>query len=169
MKVQIRKGVFETNSSSVHAICIATEDEYKVSDELFFDWGNFGWEWETYDNTYERASYLWTAINNFYWRKEQYEEIESAKNRITEVLAKHGCKAKFAEPDTSKYHETGCLDHAGELGEFLEYVLKDEEGLLSYLFSDLSFIETGNDNDSDEDHYVNADVSYPHEEFYKGN
>ena len=169
MKTQIRKGVFETNSSSVHAICIATEDEYKVFDELFFDWGEFGWEWETYDSTYERASYLWTAINNFYWRKEQAEEIEAAKNRITEVLAKHGCKAEFAEPDTSKWHKTGCIDHSGELGEFLEYVLVDEEGLLSYLFSDLSFIETGNDNDSDEDHYVNADVSYPHEEFYKGN
>lgn len=165
MKTQIRKGVFETNSSSVHAICIATEDEYKVSDELFFDWGNFGWEWETYDCTYERASYLWTAINDCYWHEEQAEEIEAAKNRITEVLAKHGCKAEFAEPKNDLW-ERGYIDHADNLDKFLEWVLKDEEILLSYLFSDLSFIETGNDNDDGD---VSANVSYPHEEYYKGN
>lgn len=28
MKRQIRKGVFETNSSSVHALCLCTNDEY---------------------------------------------------------------------------------------------------------------------------------------------
>jgi hypothetical protein len=28
MKIQIRKGVFETNSSSVHALCLCTNDEY---------------------------------------------------------------------------------------------------------------------------------------------
>lgn len=167
MKVQIRKGVFETNSSSVHAICIATEDEYKVSNELFFNWGEFGWERETYDSTYERASYLWTAINNFYWREGQVEEIETAKNRITEILAKHGCEAEFAEPDTSKWNKTGCIDHSGELGKFLEYALKDEERLLSYLFSDLSFIETGNDNGRDT--YPHISIDYPHEEYYKGN
>lgn len=170
MKVQIRKNVFETNSSSTHAICIATEDEYKVSDELHFDWGEFGWQWETYDTEYERASYLWTAINDCYWREEQAEEIETAKNRITEVLAKHGCKAEFAEPKkVHSWYDKGYVDHADNLDKFLEYVLKDEEMLLNYLFSDLSFIETGNDNDSDEYHYVSANVNYPHKEFYKGN
>lgn len=29
MKLQIRQGVFETNSSSTHAVCIMTDDEYK--------------------------------------------------------------------------------------------------------------------------------------------
>lgn len=28
MKRQIRKGVFETNSSSVHSLCLCTNDEY---------------------------------------------------------------------------------------------------------------------------------------------
>ena len=29
MKIQVRRGVFETNSSSVHTITICTEDEYQ--------------------------------------------------------------------------------------------------------------------------------------------
>lgn len=35
MKRQIRKGVYETNSSSTHAICI-TKDGYELKDTLIF-------------------------------------------------------------------------------------------------------------------------------------
>ena len=41
MKVQIRRNVFETNSSSVHSITMCSEDEYKKwrdGELLFSDW-----------------------------------------------------------------------------------------------------------------------------------
>ena len=33
MKTQIRKGCFETNSSSIHAMCICTEEEFEALKE----------------------------------------------------------------------------------------------------------------------------------------
>ena len=35
---QIRKNVFETNSSSTHTLAICTEDEYK---EILFNYGEY--------------------------------------------------------------------------------------------------------------------------------
>lgn len=44
MKRQIRKSVFETNSSSTHAICITKKkDNYKLPDHIDFEFGKFGW------------------------------------------------------------------------------------------------------------------------------
>lgn len=39
MKRQVRRGVFETNSSSVHSICITTQSEYDKwkNGEVFYD------------------------------------------------------------------------------------------------------------------------------------
>lgn len=39
MKINIRNNVFETNSSSVHTLCICTEDEYEKfkNGELLYD------------------------------------------------------------------------------------------------------------------------------------
>lgn len=39
MKINIRSNVFETNSSSVHTLCICTEDEYEKfkNGELLYD------------------------------------------------------------------------------------------------------------------------------------
>ena len=53
-----------------------------------------------------------------------------------------------------------------ELGSFLDAICEDEDSLMRFLFSDLSFIITGNDND-DED--VDINVSYAYDEYYKGN
>lgn len=45
MKRQIRKSVFETNSSSTHAICITKKkDNYKLPDHIDFEFGEFGWD-----------------------------------------------------------------------------------------------------------------------------
>lgn len=41
MKSKIREGIFETNSSSIHSICICTEDEYEAwrrGETLFNRW-----------------------------------------------------------------------------------------------------------------------------------
>ena len=39
MKIQVRRGVFETNSSSVHSLCICSADDYDKwkNGELFYD------------------------------------------------------------------------------------------------------------------------------------
>ena len=48
-----------------------------------------------------------------------------------------------------------------------QYLLQNEK-LMKFLFSDLSFILTGNDNDGEEN-IPSIKVSYAHDEYYKGN
>ena len=64
MKTQIRRGVFETNSSSVHSISII-KDDFKGSLPKKFTIdcnGEFGWEVDTYDCPISKAAYLYQAI-----------------------------------------------------------------------------------------------------------
>jgi hypothetical protein len=60
----------------------------------------------------------------------------------------------------------GYVDHSDELDDFLGAVCNDENKLMSYLFSDMSFIITGNDNDDTD---VEIKVTYDYDEYYKGN
>ena len=64
MKIQIRRGVFETNSSSVHSISII-KDNFNGSLPSQFTIncdGEFGWEVKTYDDAESKAAYLYQAI-----------------------------------------------------------------------------------------------------------
>lgn len=164
---QIRQNVFETNSSSTHSICIAKNAELTIPNALHFDFGEFGWECDTLYTIDEKASYLYTGLiaNN---RKED-------ANKIFDLLKLKGIDVTFEEANLVEseyikgyfyYENAGYVDHPNELGIFLNDICSDEEKLMRYLFSDLSFIITGNDND-DED--VEINVSYPHDEYFKGN
>ena len=145
MKRQIRRGCFETNSSSTHAICIAKETVNKkdLPASVSFSHGEFGWEFDTYSDTWSKASYLNEALHSVYYDK---EELEEKKSYISEVLGRYGISVEF-EPD--KYDEygydSGYIDHGYETAEFVREVLNDEDKLLTYLFGD-SIVVTGNDN-----------------------
>ena len=54
----IRKGIFETNSSSTHALVISNNDVMNIESPLVFRFGEFGWEFEEYSCPEDRASYL---------------------------------------------------------------------------------------------------------------
>ena len=84
MKTQIRRNIFETNSSSVHAITVTKN---KVKDiytgySINFEVDEFGWEHRTYYDFTDKARYLWTAvINNLTkWVKEEKESVDSDGN-----------------------------------------------------------------------------------------
>lgn len=67
MKVTIRENVWETNSSSVHAIAIPKKNIDKdqviaYNYTIKFKHGEFGWEHDIYDDVYTKASYLYQAI-----------------------------------------------------------------------------------------------------------
>ena len=67
---------------------------------------------------------------------------------------------------TSWGFDGGYVDHADELGPFLNAVMDDEEMLMRFLFSGASTIETGNDNDDSD---VGVLPEETHDSFYKGN
>lgn len=141
MKEQTRKGVFETNSSSVHTITISKKgyDKSIIPEVLVFTFGEFGWEVDKLSSVYEKASYLYTSLNNV---EDRDEKIEFIKNTLKSV----GCTAAFAEKkETHSYFENGYIDHAEDLGEFIDVVFENENALLNYLFGD-GCIYTYNDN-----------------------
>jgi hypothetical protein len=161
---QIRQGVFETNSSSTHSICIAKDVKLSIPKNIHFSFGEFGWERDTLSSIQEKASYLYTGM--------MYINPQGM-DKIIETLQKNGVEVTREMPIMVTYKSGidyidngGYVDHAGCLAPFLTAILESEERLLSFLFSDLSFIITGNDND---DCDVDINVKYPYEEFYKGN
>lgn len=167
---QIRRGVFETNSSSCHSIAISKEKISNVSGcKIYFGSGEYGWENDCVTDT---ASYLYTAIVNMCSPTEYQYYID----RIKIILDKYNVKYKFApvEFEKSKYSELeyvkfksnkyqwAGVDHASECREFIETILSDEDLFLRYLFGD-SCIYTGNDNSSDD-----TDMCYCAEAFLWG-
>lgn len=91
MKKQIRRGVFETNSSSVHSITMCSHDEYTkwISGDLIFDkdWEKF----TTRENAIEKVKGLthWKTGELLYpnadWsNKEEVDEILRKNHYYTE-------------------------------------------------------------------------------------
>lgn len=150
---QIRQNVFETNSSSTHSICVAKNATLDIPDSLYFEFGEFGWEHGILQSMEDKASYLYTGL----MRTDKEEDFL----KIVEILKEKGIEVSY-ETD----FDNGYIDHAYELFNFLEDVVNDTNKLMNYLFSDLSFILTGNDN-SDND--VDIHVDYEYDEYYKGN
>ena len=179
MRRQIRSSVFETNSSSTHSIVISKKPA-TIGKHISFGIGEFGWE----NGCVDTADYLYTAIL-------VHGDSDELLDKLKEILDKHSITYIFEEPQyhDSKYGrwlENGYIDHSGELEEFLDAVLKDEDLLMRYLFGD-SAVYTGNDNQDDDpsgcdiasdeyyDYFTDEMVSNPYHDtenydyFYKGN
>lgn len=165
--VQIRNGVFETNSSSTHSIVLADKN---VEPGLFVDFsmGEFGWSFDKLTTTDEKASYLYTAACCLY-NRDVYQDLY-------EVLVKYGvectCSVPAVKDEKYGWIDNGYVDHVDGTEEFVNRMMTHEHALIRYLFSDQSFVVTGNDN-CDHDQYEwmqkQIDVDYTHTTFYKGN
>ena len=144
MKRQIRKNTFETNSSSTHAICITKVDVDKSSlpNHVTFTHGEFGLEVDEHSDLWSKASYLYQAICDCCYDKE--DDKEEMLNRIADVLNEYGISCNF-EPDKDKKWGDGYIDNGYETIDFVKAVLEDSDKLIRYLFGD-SFVVTGNDN-----------------------
>ena len=155
--IQIRQSVFETNSSSTHAISIMAYDKDKcnfVNDVCFNHTQEFGWEFEHYNDVVSKAGYLWIVICTMYSYLENEDKLIAAKDYILNTLRSVGItNVTFVQPDykysdwNKKYYLCidGYIDHC-DLSGMVEEMLQDPEMLLSYLFDERSTVNTGNDN-----------------------
>lgn len=145
MKRTIRRGVFETNSSSVHSIVIGNNGE-NVYDCLptqqSFKGGDFGWEVENYNDADSKASYLWTAIVTLY-----DIDTNEYREKIANILNKWGIETYFEDPKV--VDENDYIDHVSDLLDFVITVCNDEDLLMNWLYSDGSELGTGNDSGYD--------------------
>lgn len=140
MKQQIRRNLFETNSSSVHSIVITKEPNVSIPESLHIIRKEFGWENRTYVNVENRVSYLYTGILGCFKNEEQ----ESYVNRLIEFLEKFGIEVEIDHDNDSDWYG---IDHVDELLDFIKDIFNDEDYLFNYLFSPTSYIMTGNDNE----------------------
>lgn len=144
MKRQIRKGIFETNSSSIHAITIVDDENLILPESISFRGGAFGWEQETYIDPESRASYLYTTIVDIGC-------VDEYVPKIKEILEKHQISFEFEQLNETKTDfldpKHYCfVDHAYQNKTFVDVICNDEKLLLNYLFGDGSSVCTGNDN-----------------------
>ena len=155
--INIRQGVFESNSSSCHSICISKTPVKNCDNRTInFRLSDFGWSEETCYNT---EDYLYTAIvcSNL-----TPIEVEMYLDKLKKILDKHNIHYSF-EPYKVVHSEYGdyctcerensCrvgIDNAGEVLPLVDKLLDDENLLMRYLFGD-SVIYTGNDNSCEPD------------------
>lgn len=171
--MQIRSSVFETNSSSTHCVCIATDRnaELDFPEVLKFNCKEYGRYKDELRTPESKASYLYASILSIYERK----KAEKAKNWIMDKLAEVGVECVFETPVYNSYWggfycTNAYVDHPGEddHATFVENILRSKGRLIRYLFSDKSFVITTSDEIED-DSIENFHVDYRHEFYYKGN
>ena len=170
--IQIRKGMFETNSSSVHALIISKNIDSIPDRELHISHGEWGWKQARYSDPDDKISYLCQAICDCC-----YKEIDLMRNRIDALLSplrERGItciiKDDYFKFDKYGYIE-GYVDHADTLcnsytrssdgkytgvfcgkGTILKTLMDDADMLIRYIFGDSTLV-TANDND-----YANAPI-----------
>lgn len=176
--IQIRRNVFETNSSSTHTLAVDKSDLDKknLPEVVNFKMDEFGWEFKS-DNSISR--YFWTAVVSYI---DYYGEIEAhgeaidlweAIKIIRKAFAKYGIKTSFdlfpdinvryerskEMPDgnsidcpnfthSMSYSGDNYIDHVLELNDFLAYLFNNPDNIVQFCLGLNSRVITGNDNES---------------------
>lgn len=137
----VRKGVFETNSSSSHSIALATEDKQFVLDtiypnqhgEIHLTGGEFGWDWFKHNDAITKANYAAVDFVNDGQLTEMLHEIIKEQTGATEVI--NNFSVDYNEGNWSY------IDHDSH-----GIVPRDREGLKNFVFNKNSWLLGGNDN-----------------------
>ena len=153
--IQIRQGVFETNSSSTHSIVVqkkrapvvrprSDHGEFAVYDgeTLTLTSENyFGWGWGVLTSWLDRFAYTMAEFGSI---------PSSAKEILSKVKERLGCKIEYGEcsrwwSDNKMIPDFGDIDHQskGILFRFLS-----EEGIdpVDFIFDDKYIVIIDNDN-----------------------
>lgn len=157
--IQIRKGVFETNSSSTHSITFSgkalEENTMRIDDDGYIhaEFGEFGWEVESYYDQETKLSYLLTMamhLNDCYvWcgnTEENEREIEEFMKtedfaRISNVVGEYAhCNGIIID------YSEGYIDHQSRDYDTLDDFLDDcGTDIINFVFGDV-IVNTDNDN-----------------------
>lgn len=160
----IRVGVFETNSSSTHSICVRPRDA-RGRDTLPVDAlgtcrvypGEFGWEVEEFDDAPTKASYCLTHLKNARNYRDGGDRFTGDLLRYREQMLKEviaeatGAKLVVfvqAGEDDDGHEGWGYIDHQSieYKGGACEPAWQSKETLADFIFNRSSVLRTDNDN-----------------------
>jgi hypothetical protein len=154
MKKQIRKQVFETNSSSSHSLTMGKGDlvAQPFSDrvlrrgEVALSVGEYGWEYHRYYTAQEKLNYLLTQITggNDIPRGAPEDNIRELIERDERIAMLVRVVKDFTGCDVVVNPGSGYIDH-DSVGVGME-LFNNEETLRQFLFDETACIETSNDN-----------------------
>ena len=147
--MKIRRGTFETNSSSTHSIAISKEKvNIPKGSTIRFHIGEYGWE----EAEYSFPDYMYTALLT----NGDFEGIEKLKN----ILDSWGVKYEFDKPQwDGDWLVYGSIDHDDEAAPIMREILADKDLLARALFGDAT-VYTGNDNNGEENRMSNCANPY---------
>ena len=153
MKRQVRKSVFETNSSSVHSISIAKysfKTDIKTDNHIVLEAvpGQFGWEHELYESSFDKLSYLWTAIYCLADNEARVEEkdfvkhaqiLEDWKKIISPIFTGYNIEIEYKHvaPFSWDYY----IDHRYELNNMLEDFKNNPELMVDFVMGKNQFLK----------------------------
>jgi hypothetical protein len=159
MITKTRSGVFETNSSSTHSICIDRKskngfmDTSLVPDEngvVHLQGGEFGWSYERFHDAQSKASYV--AIYLDVWVNDLLQK-EKMKNEFVELIKTQTGATEVSFDFSADYDSESSLDknwsyidHQSVEDRDLDYLWDDLEDLRQFIFNPNSVLITDNDN-----------------------
>lgn len=159
MKINIRNSVFETNSSSSHAVNVDPSETYEFSIDketlrsgvLRVNLRSFGSNFERFRTTENKVAYLVAQLCGPKVNSEpsgsDVRDIvaENARGAKLIEMVEHtlGCKIELIRPESKSFLSVYIGNDAYGIG--ME-VFENDEALKSFLFSKKSFVTTGNDN-----------------------
>lgn len=137
MKRQIRRGVFETNSSSTHAICIAKGD-YNLSKHIDFTIGEFGWENNEYGDLYSKASYLITAILSF-----DKDKADDYLRKLKDILENNNIEYNLPKLKEASWEYDGKIRYYYDFdGYGLIILMRPRTLLMMYYMIQINYLDT---------------------------
>lgn len=149
MKKTIRDKVFETNSSSVHSLCISNDgleqSELKIHKDgkIHVGFGYFGKDYCIYDSQHEKLSYLMTClcyifgydIDNIY---ESYD-FKMIEDAICSYTGAKGIKIIGDENDAY-------IDHQSIPYDGIEIInIYDDDEIINFVFNKYISLKTDSD------------------------
>lgn len=141
-KIQIREGLFETNSSSVHAMSVFTrkDKEYEIPEKIKINLNDyaFGWEEDRYFDIESKVAYLYLLAEDC--GGDTTKQIEA-------LLMAAGVKEVIVVNErNNEWSFGGYIDHGDAKVDFLLQLLKSPDLFNDFVFNPVSYVETGNDN-----------------------
>lgn len=139
--IQVRNGIFETNSSSVHAISVYTVPPKDLPKKIHLTLGEYGWG----HGLYSLPNYIFTAcaemkrIDDLIGMLDTIG-VECTMDPTPDVIAKSIKKRGYLP------YDLGYIDHCGCLSDFIDAILCDEHLFKCAMFNPESQVELGNDN-----------------------
>lgn len=171
----IRHSVWESNSSSSHAIsCNSKSNTYESitpdeNGQIILNGGQFGWEWDKFNDALTKANYCAVAIKSTHSLGEGKEEW------FVELLKEHtGAQEiifNFSTEDWDSANHS-YIDHQSleDTGKAVDKIFESRESLKQFIFAPDSWLFLGNDNTSAPPNFYDVgSVKYTHELKLDGN